>query len=95
VLSVQPGQPEPKVESWGVEHPEELARWMSKTLQLLGALGQTLQAGELARVEALTSACRLLLAPKGQASLCLGFGRGVALEEARESLKSILSQWPS
>jgi hypothetical protein len=95
VLSVQPGQPEPKVESWGLEHPKELAQWTTSTLQLLGALGQTLQAGDLARVEALTSANRLVLAPKGEASLCLGFGRGVTLEAARESLKSILSQWPS
>jgi len=95
VLSVQPGQPEPKVESWGVEHPSELAQWTSKTLQLFGALGQTLQAGQLTQVEALTSANRLLLAPKGEACLCLGFGRRVAPEEARESLKSILSQWAS
>jgi CheY-like chemotaxis protein len=94
-LSVQPGKPEPRVESWGVEHPEELAQWMSHTLQLLAALGETLQAGNLTRLEALTSANRLVLAPKGEAGLCLGFGRDVAPEQARESLKSILSQWAS
>jgi len=94
-LSVQPGEPEPKVESWKVEHPEELAQWTSATLQLLEALGNTLQAGKLARVEALASANRLVLARKGEAGLCLGFSRDTAPEQARESFKSVFSQWAS
>jgi CheY-like chemotaxis protein len=92
---VVPGQKEDSGDSWGVENAEALSTWIRQTISGLEALGDTLQAGHLNRVEANGPHRHICLARHGDDTLCVGFNRSLPLENARETMKQIICQWLS
>ena len=95
LLSIRAGDDAPEIDSWGVEHPDELAQWTVATLDRFQSLGETLGVGKSAQVELLTATTRISLILKGDAALCAGFKRSMVPEVAREHLKAIISKWAS
>lgn len=83
------------MESWGVENPEHLATWARATVQRFEALGERLQAGQLSQVEGLGLQHQLTLVPQPEATLCVGFRRGLSADQMRDSMKKILATWIS
>jgi len=95
LLSVRAGESEPTIDSWGVEHPDELALWAVGALDRFRVLGEHLNVGPVANIEGMNASSRFSVVQKGSAALCIAFRRSLVPEKARECLKTILSKWAS
>jgi hypothetical protein len=95
ILSLRTAGAEPVVDSWGVEHPEDLSRWVRSSLERFRRLGERLQTGKVVQIEALNGSHRVSVAVKPEGCIMVGFKRTLVPEQARETLKLILSKWAS
>ena len=91
VSSSDPGQ----FEAWGLDEAGPLATWTQNTMQGFRALGETLQAGILNRVEAEGPMQKITAASRKEEDLCAGFYRSLPTETMRETMQTMLSKWAS
>ncbi len=92
-LAIRGGVSQPAIESWRAERPEDLSKWLRSTLQGFKAVAEPLQAGALLQVEASGPKIRFTMVPGPAADLCIGFRPSLPPEQARATLKLILSRW--
>lgn len=81
--------------SWGLDNAEQLAAWTQSTMQGFRALGETLQAGLLNRLEGLGPMQNVAAAGRGEQELCVGFYWSLPPEALRETMPKILNKWAS
>jgi CheY-like chemotaxis protein len=91
VSATDPGQ----FEAWGLDNAGQLATWTQNTMQGFRALGETLQAGILNRVEADGPMQKLAAASRNEKELCAGFYRSLPIETMRQTMQTMLSKWAS
>jgi hypothetical protein len=84
-----------EVDSWGVEDPDEKATWLHETMDRFRSLGESLNAGQLNRVEGIGLEHRVALTTSGEADLCVCFPRAVSSDVVRDTMKGILVKWAS
>jgi hypothetical protein len=94
VLSVASGD-KSQFSSWGLDDGRSLAAWTQTTMQGFRALGETLQAGLLNRVEGFGPMQNVAAASRGDQDLCVGFYRSLPAEAVRETMPKILNKWAS
>ncbi|MBI4657787.1 MAG: response regulator [Verrucomicrobia bacterium] len=80
---------------WGVENPEQMVSWMRETLHRFRALGESLEAGQLNRIDSLGFEREMVLAERGGDALCVGFHKTLERETLRRNMKTILATWAS
>lgn len=80
-------------EALGLENPEQIARWMERTLERFSALGEQLQAGPLEQVIGLGLQRNVALAPHGDSRLGIGWRHSLSAAEVRERMKKVLATW--
>lgn len=84
-----------KLESWGVEVPEKLAQWTHDSMDRIRALGDTLNAGNLTRVEVIGPQRSVTISSRAGADLVVGFNRALSHDIVRETMKQIVAKWAS
>lgn len=84
-----------KFEAWGLEIPEKLATWIRTSWQRSHHLGESLQAGELHRLEGVGLHHHLVVERHGDQLLGVGFGRSQSLDIVRETMKRVVAAWAS
>jgi CheY-like chemotaxis protein len=89
--SNDPGQ----FSSRGAENPEQLAAWAQRSIEGFRALGETLQAGMLSRLEARSPMQNIAVVERGAKELCVGFHRSLPPESVRETMHKIVAKWAS
>lgn len=94
LLTIPSGEKE-KIESWGVENPEQIANWTRQMRQRFAGLGDALQAGQLNRFEGVGPQRHLAIVFRPNVGLCVGFHRSLSTDLVRETMKNILSKWAS
>lgn len=94
VLLVKAGE-KPVVDSWGLEGAEQTAAWVARTTRDFRALGDTLRAGQLLRLEAVGPQTHLAVAAGKESELCVGFHRSLSLEIVRDTMRKIVAKWAS
>jgi hypothetical protein len=82
-------------DSWGVDNAEQLAAWTQNTMQGFRALGETLQAGMLNRIEARGPMQNVATASRGESDLCVGFYRSLPPDTMRQTMEQMLIKWVS
>ena len=82
-------------DSWGVENPEQISKWVRQTMQRFRALGEGLQAGQLNQVEGLGLQCHVALVSKMGDDLCVGFHRSLSQDLVRTTMNKIAAKWAS
>lgn len=80
---------------WGVENPDQMADWVSQTLERFQLLGESLEVGQLNRVEGAGSQSQIVMAAHGEEELCVGFQRNLARDTVRKTMKNIFAKWAS
>jgi hypothetical protein len=94
VLSVS-SQDGSQFDAWGVDNPEQLAKWAQNAMQGFRALGETLQAGMLSRVEGQGPMQKLSAASRAERDLCVGFYRSLPTDTMRRTMDDVLAKWAS
>lgn len=84
-----------KCKVWGVENPDQMAEWMRETLHRFRSLGESLEVGQLNRIEGAGTQCQVVLAAFGEDELCVGFQRNLARDVLRKTMKNIFAKWAS
>lgn len=92
-LAIRGSASQPTMDSWRTERPEDLSRWLRSTLQGFKAIAEPLEAGALQQIEASGTKIRFTMVPGPAADLCIGFRPSLPPEQARATLKLILSRW--
>ena len=92
VLSSAPDKPSC---SWGLEHPEEMQKWLRQSCQNFRSLGEQLEVGELRQLSCKDPRHFITVTPAGEGELCVGFQKSLSADKIRETLKSMLSKWAS
>lgn len=82
-------------DSWGLENPKPVANWMRDTLERFEDLGIHLQAGQFQHLIGSGPHRRVVLAHCGKSDLGIGFTPAFPVEQVRETLKNVLTQWAS
>ena len=82
-------------QSWGLDSADALAAWTQGTMEGLRALGETLQAGVLNRVDGRGPMQNIAAASRGERELCVGFYRSLPIETVRETMQRIVTKWAS
>jgi len=95
LLSIRVSDGEPHLDSWNVEHPDDVGHWMYTVLQSFQGLGEKLQAGRLSQVDFLGASNRWALVPRGEDGLLMGLRRTMVPEQARDIVKQITTKWAS
>ena len=93
-LVLRPGN-KPEFEARGLENPEPVATWSSKTIDQFRALGDHLQAGPLQQVHGFGRGGNVALAPKDKISFCIGWEHSTTAGQLQESMKKVLAIWAS
>jgi hypothetical protein len=78
---------------WGLENPKPVAAWVADQMDRFQVLGEKMQFGQLQQVVGTSLHNRVVIAPCGQASVCVGFEPTLGGDQVRETMKSILSRW--
>jgi CheY-like chemotaxis protein len=78
---------------WGLENPKPVAAWVTECMGQFEALGERMQFGQLQQVVGTSLQHRVVIAPCGKTSVCVGFAATLGGEQVRETMKSILSRW--
>jgi CheY-like chemotaxis protein len=94
VLSVPAGTKH-KVHSWGLEAPENVSEWTTRSLKSFAELGDKLQAGPLQQITGLSSSNNVALAGSVRGPLAVGFKTALRSDEVRETMRNILAKWVS
>lgn len=94
VLTVGVG-PKHKVNSWGLESPEHVSEWTTRSLKAFAELGERLQAGPLQQVTAMSPSNHVALASSGRGPVAVGFKSTLRSDEVRETMRNILAKWVS
>ncbi|MBI4325598.1 MAG: response regulator [Chloroflexi bacterium] len=94
VLMVRPAEKE-KVDSWGLENPDQVAHFVGQTLAGFRALGERLQVGQLSGLEGMGLQRHLAIASCEEAALCGGFRRSLARNQVQETMKRMVAKWVS
>lgn len=95
ILSLRASGAEPATDSWGVENPEALGQWTRGALERFRRVGEHLQAGRVVHFEVIDGAHRIAVEVRPEGCLLVGFKRTLVPEQARETMKLILSKWAS
>ena len=82
-------------QSWGLDNADQLAAWTNSTMREFQALGETLQAGMLNRIDARGPMQNVSAATRGDHELCVGFYRSLPAETVRDTMQKILNKWAS
>jgi CheY-like chemotaxis protein len=82
-------------ECWGAHNPEAMNRWVTNARQRFAELGQSLEAGELAMIQASGLKTRVVLVAQNEALLCIGFDASQKPENTIAIAKEMLYQWAS
>lgn len=78
---------------WGLENPKPVAAWVADCMDQFQALGERMQFGQLQQVVGTSLQHRVVIAPCGKTSVCVGFEPTMGGDQVRETMKSILSRW--
>ncbi len=81
--------------SHGLENPERMCEWSRHTLESFRRLGELLHAGQLIQLEALGPQRNIVLAPRGENELCVGWQASLGLSDIRDKMQKVLSLWVS
>lgn len=92
---VVPSAKDQESEAWGLDSPEIMTRWVRETVQGFRALGETLQAGMLNRIDARGPMQNVSVASRGESDLCVGFYRSLPPETITETMHKIVNKWAS
>lgn len=84
-----------RFQQWGMENPEEMARWIQQTAAEFRSLGDRLEAGQLQEIEGLGAQRHIALIVGDDESLAVGFTRSATLPHIRETMKQIEGKWVS
>lgn len=84
-----------KPQSRGLENPVLVGKWSQATLERFNSLGEKLQAGPVALVEALGPTRRVTLVAQAEYSFCLGWNARLAADDVRERTRKTLALWGS
>ena len=95
VLSLRVVDSDPELDSWGAENPEEVGHWLYTVMRRFHALGEQLQTGSLVQVDCLGATQHLALVPRGEDSLLVALPRTQSLEQSRNVVKQVTTQWAS
>ncbi len=80
---------------WGLGEPDPTAEWMHEIIVSFQALGETLQAGEIRQLIGAGPQRKLAVVQRGGSELCIGFPPTFSMDQMRETMRNILSQWAS
>lgn len=94
VLKV-PTDKKPPAESWGLENSEQLADWTRRTMQGFRSLGEKMQLGRFVQLDGFGLQRHVAIAPREDHGLCVGFRRTLSPDKVRETMKHIVTKWPS
>jgi CheY-like chemotaxis protein len=94
VLASTPG-PARKVDSWGVESPDQVADWARASLRGFETLGERLMAGPVQQVSGLGSPSHVVMANSSRGPLVVGFRAALRAEDLRDNMKNLLARWDS
>lgn len=92
-IVVVDGGDEKVFEHWGVEEPEEMARWLSNSSQRLQTLGERLRVGQVLGVEAQGPQRHLAVRTQSGREICVGVQRDFSEKEVRELMQKVASKW--
>ena len=93
-LSV-PHDEKQKPESRGIEDSGRLAKWTRTTMRQFRSLGETLNTGQLDHIEGVGLQNHVGLVPHLSRDFLIGFNRGFAKDQVRDTLKNIVAHWAS
>lgn len=79
----------------GLENPERMATWTRGSLDRFRALGERLNAGTIAGIEALGPQRNVALASQGETEFCVGWQLAMTKELIQERMKQVLALWVS
>lgn len=82
-------------ESWGVENPETLAKYVHNAFKAFHQLGDQYVAGTLKQVTGRGTQRHFVLVGAAERKLILGIHRGQSADDVRETVKNVLSKWAS
>jgi CheY-like chemotaxis protein len=94
IVNVGPA-PKFKVQSWGLETPNEVSDWTSAALKSFSELGDKLNVGPLQQMTAMSTTNHVALADSVKGELAVGFRSNLRSDEVRESMRNILAKWVS
>jgi hypothetical protein len=92
ILAVD-GNDEKVFENWGVEEPEEMARWLWDSSQRLQALGERLRVGQVLGVEAQGPQRHLAIRSCAGREICIGVQRDYSEDQVRDLMQKTVSKW--
>ena len=95
LLSIRVADGAPQLDSWNVEHPDEVGHWMYSVLRSFHALGEKMQTGKLVQVDFLGAGTRWALVPRAEDGLLIGLRRTMVPEQARDIVKQLTTKWAS
>jgi len=78
---------------WGLENPKPVAAWVADCMEQFGALGDRMQFGQLQQMVGTSLHHKVVVAPAGKTTVCVGFAATLGADQMRETMKSILSRW--
>lgn len=84
-----------KQESWGLENPEKIADWVRLNTKNFRMLGETLNAGQLNRMEGAGPQRYVVTASSKERELCVGFHRSLSQDIMRDTMRKIVAKWVS
>jgi CheY-like chemotaxis protein len=82
-------------ETWGVDNPEPLSKWMRATVESFRQMGEQFVAGQVQEVEGRGLHRHAVVSVGRDKLLCVGLQRSLSPEQIRETMKNVLAQWAS
>ena len=80
-------------ETWSMEEPDEMARWIHDCSIRAHALGERLQAGQVRGIEGYGPQRHFAIWPRGKRIIAAGIQRNIEREEVCELMQRIASKW--
>ncbi|HOW67164.1 MAG TPA: response regulator [Candidatus Paceibacterota bacterium] len=90
-----PHDPNQPANSWGAENADQLVSWARNTWQNLQSLSDSLEVGELTKIDGTGMVRHISMAARGDVTLCVGFNASYTPESMQETMKDIVLRWVS
>ncbi|HON08048.1 MAG TPA: response regulator [Verrucomicrobiota bacterium] len=92
ILIGELNSPQP-LDSWGVDTPENLHKWITDTIKLWNSFGDEFLCGELKDIFLRGHHCKVVLKTKENKFLCVGFKATVNNETIPNLVKDVIALW--